>query len=150
AWRALKMWRRSWLSREVLLFGLFFVALFGVTLAFWLRDLHWQAFPAAVTNSSAYLAALIGITGILASAFIYLVPARPAWNMAHTPLDFLLSAAVLGSTFAPILIRIVSPPRLTTNFPTWPAACAAVLWFVNQGIRLLRLHSAELFEKRAT
>ena len=24
AWRALKMWRRSWLSREVLLFGLFF------------------------------------------------------------------------------------------------------------------------------
>ncbi len=27
AWRALKMWRRSWLSREVLLFGLFFAAL---------------------------------------------------------------------------------------------------------------------------
>ena len=31
AWRALKMWRRSWLSREVLLFGLFFAALTGFT-----------------------------------------------------------------------------------------------------------------------
>ena len=48
AWRALKMWRRSWLSREVLLFGLFFAALAGFTVASclnavpanWLSRLH--------------------------------------------------------------------------------------------------------------
>jgi formate dehydrogenase iron-sulfur subunit len=36
AWRALKMWRRSWLSREVLLFGLFFGALTTLAGAAWL------------------------------------------------------------------------------------------------------------------
>src|SRR6185437_7901665 len=36
AWRALKMWRRSWLSREVLLFGLFFLAIATLTFATWL------------------------------------------------------------------------------------------------------------------
>ncbi len=39
AWRALKMWRRSWLSREVLLFGLFFAAIAAFTLASWLATL---------------------------------------------------------------------------------------------------------------
>ena len=40
AWRALKMWRRSWLSREVLLFGLFFTALIALTAVSWFNTLY--------------------------------------------------------------------------------------------------------------
>ena len=65
AWRALKMWRRSWLSREVLLFSLF---------AGGGNRLGGDRLPLSP------LAALFGFAGVTASAFIYLVPARPAWN----------------------------------------------------------------------
>ena len=119
AWRALKMWRRSWLSREVLLFGLFFAALAGFAVAsclnaapaIWLSRLHltrigWlQHLPAATLAlfTLGIIAAALGIAGIIASSFIYLVPARPSWNMVHTPIDFLLSAALIGTTLPAVL-----------------------------------------------
>jgi len=122
----------------------------------WVRALHLFPLPAGMYDIAACFAALIGISGVFASAFIYLVRARPAWNMAHTPLDFLLSAAVLGSTLAPLLSRAASLitehirlPFTTAVFPAWPVACASVLWLLNQMIRVLRLHRAELFERRA-
>jgi formate dehydrogenase iron-sulfur subunit len=160
AWRALKMWRRSWLSREVLLFGLFFASLFLVTAGSWLSAFKIAPVSAVALDTAAWFSVAFGVAGVGASAFIYLVPARPAWNMVHTPVDFLLSAAVLGSTFAPVLSLAVS--RLTSltllqrfspspvRFAAWPALCAVTLWMMNQGVRLVRLHHAALFERRAT
>lgn len=162
AWRALKMWRRSWLSREVLLFGLFFAVLASGTTLSWLHVLKIFPLPSSALTAVVSLAAVLAIAGVLASAFIYLVPARPAWNMAHTPLDFLLSAAVVGSTCAPLLGRSASwmatipllehfsLPHTTADIQPWPTICAAALWLTNQGVRLLRLNQATLFEKRAT
>ncbi|QNI35167.1 dimethyl sulfoxide reductase anchor subunit [Alloacidobacterium dinghuense] len=162
AWRAVKMWRRSWLSREVLLFGLFFGALASITAVSWLRVFKVLPVSPAALDAVAWVAAILGIAGVLASAFIYLVPARPSWNMAHTPLDFLLSAAVVGSTCAPLLSRVPSwmatlsllqqfpLSHAAADFSAWPAACAATFWLTNQGTRLLRLHRTKFFEKRAT
>jgi formate dehydrogenase iron-sulfur subunit len=160
AWRALKMWRRSWLSREVLLFGFFFASLFSITACSWLLAFKMIRIAAVALDTTAWLAVAFGIAGVVASSFIYLVPARPAWNMAHTPLDFLLSAAVLGSTSAPLLSctasRMTSLP-LFQRFPlssvhlaVWPAILAVTFWVANQGVRLVRLHRAALFERRAT
>ena len=80
AWRALKMWKRSWLSREVLAFS---------------------AYAALVTPSLLIpqlrpLAVYAGCIGILCSARIYMVPARPAWNTWRTMAEFFLTALVLG------------------------------------------------------
>jgi hypothetical protein len=111
AWRVLKMWRRSWLSREVLLFGLFFCALTVLTAASWLNALHMLPFATVILLALKLLAPMLGIAGILTSAFIYLVPARPAWNTPHTPLDFLLSSALLGSAAAPLLISATATLR---------------------------------------
>ncbi len=139
AWRALKMWRRSWLSREVLLFGLFSGALFMATALSWLpRSPHWAIL------SFAWMAALLGIAGNTASAFIYLVPARPAWNMVHTPIDFLMSAALLGFASAPLLSA--NP----AGSSAWPVILAGTLWLANFGAKLVRLGRASLFEKRAS
>src|SRR6185312_2266171 len=96
AWRALKMWRRSWLSREVLLCGIFLVTLAAATAAAWAG--HAPSCGVRTSSGLAWAAAVFGVAGTIASAFIYLVPARPAWNMIHTPIDFLLSAAMIGST----------------------------------------------------
>ena len=178
AWRALKMWRRSWLSREVLCFGLFFNALTALTAgswlmalppsltdaihAPWLQELQSLHYAAPALTTLGWIAALFGVAGTIASAFIYLVPARPAWNMVHTPIDFVLSGALIGSTLPLCLTWIAQQISQLTIFhtmqfsasissmPTWPTAIATVLFIANQAIRLVRLSSSKLFEERAT
>jgi DMSO reductase anchor subunit len=161
AWRALKMWRRSWLSREVLLFGLFFAALTSLTLASWLEPLHRLLFASAVVVVLKLAAPAIGIAGLLASACIYLVPARPAWNMQHTPIDFLLSAGVLGCAAMPVLLlatneihnlpqlRALELVRTGTSFPAWPLILSSALWMLNHIVRAVRLHHSNVYERRA-
>lgn len=164
AWRALKMWRRSWLSREVLLFGLFFFALTCLTaseclIAFapnWVGGfhatgnaphVHWLLIT-LVISTLRLITPLLGICGILASAFIYLVPARPSWNMMHTPIDFLLSAAFIG-TVLPTLLS-TGAQSAPDGFSFWICPLTACLWIGNQGIRLIRLSCSSTFEHRAS
>ncbi|RRA49605.1 DmsC/YnfH family molybdoenzyme membrane anchor subunit [Acidipila sp. EB88] len=108
AWRALKMWRRSWLSREVLLFGLFFGAMLVSVACAW--GAAFQVPHAAnLLLFAGWSTALLGLAGTVASAFIYLVPARPAWNMKQTPLDFVLSGAMIGALLPAVLARVTTP-----------------------------------------
>ncbi|HLK49542.1 MAG TPA: DmsC/YnfH family molybdoenzyme membrane anchor subunit [Bryobacteraceae bacterium] len=127
AYRAIKMWRRSWLSREVLAFSLFAGA------AALCAVLPWRALTAA--------AALLGLAGITASACIYLVPARPAWNSKHTLADFHLTAWLLGPLFMAALGAPI-PPVLTL--------AAASTQLLNLVTRLIGLSSSEEFELRAS
>ena len=92
AYRALKMWRRSWLSREVLLFTAFSGAA-GVYAGLLLLDVPGSVVAGGVTT-------VLGVGGVLASACIYRVPARPAWNTRHTLAQFLLTGAILGPLVA--------------------------------------------------
>ena len=161
AWRALKMWRRSWLSREVLLFSLFFGSIGGCTFASWGATLGFLRCVALV-NPLAGAAVLFGLCGTLASAYIYLVKARPAWNMVHTPLDFLLSAALLGGAMAQamqapaallqgMLGRFgVHVQHRPFGMGTGLAILIALLWVANQAVRALRLRGSVNFETRAS
>lgn len=97
AFRALKMWRRSWLSREVLLFTMFAHAAAAYSAALWL-----------VPRSAATLGALtsiLGICGVSASARLYRAPGRPAWNSPLTIAEFLCAMALLGACGANVLTR---------------------------------------------
>jgi Fe-S-cluster-containing dehydrogenase component/DMSO reductase anchor subunit len=80
AWKALRNLRRSWLSREVALFGVY-GALAAVAVAV----------PAA-----APLAALVGAAGVYASGRLYMVPGRPAWCSPLTLARFGATTAALG------------------------------------------------------
>jgi len=91
AYRALKMWRRSWLSREVLALSLFAASAMATVTALW--------FAPTLVAPLSLITATIGFIGITCGAFIYLVPARPAWNTPHTPASFYLTAFVLGPLF---------------------------------------------------
>ena len=158
AWRALKMWRRSWLSREVLLFGLFFLSIAACTIAAWGQALGSFHLAFAVPMLG-WIAAVFGLLGTIASAYIYLVPARPSWNMSHTPLDFLLSAALIGTLLASslggaaTLLAQLLPHYFThtaAHYAAWPTVALAILWIANQLIRLIRLHASSHFEGRAS
>ncbi len=100
AYKALRMWKRSWLSREILFFALFSFS--GAAYAALLLAgyfLYWEI-PGAILMSTGGLAAVSGMAGIYASAKIYLVPARPSWNTIRTPLRFFLTGFILGPLFS--------------------------------------------------
>ena len=90
--RALKMWRRSWLSREVLLFSLF-----AVSAASCSASLMFGFAAAPVVGA---ITSLLGIAGVAASARLYLAPGRPAWNTPITFLEFFATTSLLGAAAA--------------------------------------------------
>lgn len=93
--RALKMWRRSWLSREVLLFTLFAAAASIDSFCLW-RGIAHARIPGAAT-------VLLGMAGVGASARLYLAPGRPAWNSPLTLFEFFATTAVFGAAAANLL-----------------------------------------------
>ncbi|HEV2325779.1 MAG TPA: DmsC/YnfH family molybdoenzyme membrane anchor subunit [Terracidiphilus sp.] len=94
--RALRMWRRSWLSREVLLFTLFAAAATLYSISIWTQSGHAIVAGAAT--------AVLGLAGVGASARLYLAPGRPAWNSPFTILDFFATTLLLGASVADLLV----------------------------------------------
>jgi formate dehydrogenase iron-sulfur subunit len=160
AYRALMMWRRSWLSREVALFGAFSVAagLYAVVLftpeqakagpyleigESWGLAL-WSWGPALAGSWVGGLCALLGIAGITASACIYRVPSRPAWNTRLTLLQFNLTAAALG----PLLVLAVGASDARGLALAAVAMSGAQLLLV--ALRFVRLVATDSVELKGT
>jgi len=134
--RALKMWRRSWLSREVLLFAAFakVAAVYAAAL--------WFGWPGGAVVGA--LTVLLGIAGVFASGSIYRVGSRPSWNTPYTPLQFGLTGAVLGPLFAGAIG--VGDARWVGMAAVAMAGAALLLL----AVRFLRLISADSIELRGT
>lgn len=148
AYKALRMWKRSWLSREVLLFALFSkvgAVYAGLELArhFWgwnISDIAMSLLGAAVV--------LFGLAGVYASAKIYLVPARPAWNTIRTPLRFFLTGFILGPLFALVVysgyvaLQINEPLSAAFKEPVFVfLTISALAGFLQMAVLLSRLFS---------
>ena len=93
AWKALRNLRRSWLSREVALLG-------AVRRAGGRRPSSLPALAVA--------AVVAGAAGVYASARLYVVPGRPAWDTPLTIVRFFATAVALGP--AAHRPRRASPP----------------------------------------
>ena len=136
AYRALKMWRRSWLSREVLLFSCF-----SAVAGLYCASLRFQPSASVVLGA---LTLILGAAGVTASACIYLVRARPAWNTKHTIADFFLTGALLGA----LLSATVGIGDRRGLLLVAPLAAAAQL--LNQAVKFFWLASSDLFELKAS
>ena len=136
AYRALRMWRRSWLSREVLLFSLFS----AVAGAF--AGLLWLGLPGA--GAAGALTVCLGIAGVCASACIYRVPSRPAWNTPFTLIQFNLTAGILGPLFA----AAVGVGQ--TRWLAIAAAAMAASQFLLLALRFLRCIASDSVELKGT
>lgn len=143
--RALKMWKRSWLSREVLFFSLFAGSATLYTF------LHWQRFifiPFWVYGLLGMGVILIGFAGVFSSAMIYRVPARPSWDSWWTPVAFFATAFILGSLLALTVFSwgvshlsiptVISTLRMVGLFLTFVLIVAG---FVQLGGILIKLFS---------
>ncbi len=136
AYRALKMWRRSWLSREVLMFVCFAGSAGLYAISLWLH--------ANLSRPLGALTVLLGLGGITASARIYLVRARPAWNTNHTLAEFVLTAATLGPLFA--LNIGVGPVRLLVV----TCVTAVSIQLLNQALKFIGMIACDEFELQAS
>ncbi len=97
AYRALTHLGSSWLSREILLFLLTFLA--------WIY-LFWKS--KQQTGSRALglgITSVLGLLGIASSAMIYVLPRVPAWNNVAPVLFFLLTTGLLGALCTLVLGR---------------------------------------------
>jgi formate dehydrogenase iron-sulfur subunit len=107
AWKALRNLRRSWLSREVALLGSYT----GLAVA-----------AAAVpVRGLAIAAVVVGFAGVLASARLYVVPGRPAWNTPLTLVRFVATALAIGPVITghPRLAAVGIAVALTATAANW-------------------------------
>jgi formate dehydrogenase iron-sulfur subunit len=104
AFRALIGLRTSWLSREILAFGLFvaFTAAYGANA--WLREEGLP--PTALQGVLQYLAAMFGLIGVFCSVMIYVDTRRPFWSLSLTGFKFFTSAVVLGIPVSLLVSRL--------------------------------------------
>jgi formate dehydrogenase iron-sulfur subunit len=111
AYKALRNLRHSWLSREVALLG-----------AYTALALVAVAVPAAGSAATA-----VGVAGIYASARLYIVPGRPAWDTPLTIVRFFATALALGPTLTgrlPLAAAGVALALLATALNWWRLARA--------------------------
>jgi Fe-S-cluster-containing dehydrogenase component/DMSO reductase anchor subunit len=136
AYRAMKMWRRSWLSREVVLFGAFsnIAALYAGAL--------WLGVPGSAWLGA--LTTLFGAAGVTATACIYRVPSRPAWNTPLTLMQFATTACLLGTLFANAVVAG------HTRWLTASASSFAALQVLLVGVSVLRMIALNTIELRGT
>lgn len=123
--RALLGWRTSWLSREVLAFGLMIPASLACALLPGMSDV----FPVApgIINGL-YFAALAGGALVLyCSANVYQCTRRPFWETPATLLKFVLTAAVLGSATI-LVLQILQPGGLGEKYNPFVDLLSVRLW----------------------
>lgn len=118
AYRALSHLASSWLSREILFFLL--AALAWVYLFIQVRQ------PDGKRRLAAGVAGLLGLTGIVCSAMIYVLPRVPAWDGAQTPFFFLLTTGLLGALSLLVLGKGSLSRAQITGLLYWSAGCVLV------------------------
>ena len=119
AYRAVLGLRHSWLSREILAFGVF--AGLAVAYAVWLWPAsavwlgRWGLAAGSARGAGAgwwlgWAVALSGTAGVLCSVMVYEYTKRDFWNGPATACRFLLTAAVLGlaAAWLPLLLIVAA------------------------------------------
>jgi Fe-S-cluster-containing dehydrogenase component/DMSO reductase anchor subunit len=136
AWRALRGWKSSWLSREVLAMGAFATAA-ALDAGMLFFDLPGRTAAGAIT-------VLCGMGGVFCSARIYMVRARPAWNSTCTFAEFFATTLLLGPLFA-CAMQVSHSPWIV-----WTAVAGGVAQVFTQTLKFVWLSHSEPFELRAS
>jgi formate dehydrogenase iron-sulfur subunit len=130
AFRALLGLRRSWMSREILAFGLFAPLAMLYSASFW--------FPPAFAVQGMLRAAVagVGVAGVLCSVLLYHATKRAWWSAPTTAFKFFLTAVVLGLATTGLTLSIGENKLASSARTPAFAAVASTL------VRLLLIASA--------
>lgn len=100
AWRVFLGLRKSWLSREAVIFG----AWFGAATVHTLHAARWPSFANSawfnLLTPNAATVAIVGAIGLVCSVMIYVDTRRHHWRLSQTGPRFFGSAITLGAAVA--------------------------------------------------
>jgi Fe-S-cluster-containing dehydrogenase component/DMSO reductase anchor subunit len=146
AYRAVIGLRHSWLSREVLAFGLF-AALATAYVALDLLRPGWFRVTSGVRTALIGAVVVMGLAGVASSVLVYHTVRRPFWRASSGGVKFAGTTVVLGLATALAALGIASvecPDLLRGRSSPWPfwavamgliAASSAKLWFEARLVR---------------
>ena len=125
AFKALRNWRTSWLSREVGLLSAFSAVSLAYAAAW-----AWGE-PLGITRGPRLALGIVAVTagaaGIYASGRLYLVPARPVWNSRRTLVGFFATSLATGPLLALLCLdRADLAPSLVVSLMAAAAAGSIV------------------------
>lgn len=101
AWRSFLGWRKSWLSREILVFGPWA----GLSLAY--AGALILELPVWVSGGLALSSIGAGMLGVFCSVMVYVFTKRPFWSLEQTGTRFGLTLLGLGAAFVSPLAAAV-------------------------------------------
>jgi formate dehydrogenase iron-sulfur subunit len=119
AWRSFLGLRKSWLSREIVAFGVFAALVSLTTWRAWIEPAN------LVTTALLDVTTTVGVVAVLCSAFVYRATRRIFWRGAF--ITFFLTAALLGTaawtSIAPTaflfsLLAVVAASKLAVEMKT--------------------------------
>ncbi len=97
AYRASAHFGTSWLSREVIVFGLFFF----LTVVY-----YWQWRTGGARRLVGIIGSLVALLAVPTSGMVYVLAAIPAWNNFGPIFFFLLTAFTLGPLYTAVLLTL--------------------------------------------
>lgn len=155
AFRAIRNWRTSWLSREVLALSLFAKMAFAYAGLLLATEGLGLVAMAAIGGVDTRLwvgaaAVLSGIVGIYASARLYRVPARPAWNSRKTTFDFFAVAGVVGPAIMAMTLILAGEAGASVRVAAAVSALALMVYMALHARYIRRLAVSEVFELAAS
>jgi Fe-S-cluster-containing dehydrogenase component/DMSO reductase anchor subunit len=165
AFRAVLGIRTSWMSREVLAFGLFAGSAMLHAALYWLEPaaqaLGFPLPPAAVIEPARtalpILVATSGVLGVICSMMLYQVTSRRWWSAARTTTRFVLTSALLGLSTTTISVLASgllddqwTAARVAAGSLSTPLVATALLKLVFDAEIFLHLRARGLGELKRT
>lgn len=127
AWRAIAMWRTSWLSRECIVLPVFLALTFAYGIA------HWSGFGGTLAIGS--LGAFVSVALFVCTAMIYAcLRFLQEWASPLTIANFILLGCASGCTLATACAAWLAPELVA-----WLAPCACALTIAGGATRIASL-----------
>ena len=105
AWRVFLGLRKSWLSREIIVFGLFAKVAILYTASVWFPRFISPGIQAGL----GWATVASGMLGVFCSAMIYHDTQREYWHLRNSGGKFFVSAALLGVATSLVVVACASP-----------------------------------------
>jgi Fe-S-cluster-containing dehydrogenase component/DMSO reductase anchor subunit len=106
AWRCFLGWRTSWLSREVMAFGLFMAMALAWVLCNW-AGIRSRAIEVGLSLATV----LSGVLSVFCSVMVYADTQREFWCLSHTAGRFFGSAAILAAAVVFVCGPVLQLPQ---------------------------------------
>ncbi len=157
AFRAFIGLRKSWMSREIIAFGLFVKVAVLNAVGLWQPHLYELLGLTGVTGRSipelqsmvTVATAAVGLLGVICSVMIYRATERRWWNGTTTGLKFLGTAAMLG--LAAMILTTAITARFTPDYDLTAGFRLLLTWLLGFSVAKLAYEAGifiHLFDKQ--